>query len=50
MRGFGFVFENGRVRNWYCNDDGVQKWADTDEPVTPPAPQANIPETGGGHE
>ena len=34
-RGFGFLFDvaTGRVRNWYIGADGVQRWADNDEPV-----------------
>ena len=35
MRGFGTTFdlETGRVRHWYRQADGVEKWADTGELV-----------------
>lgn len=36
LRGFGFTFENGHVRNWYVGADGVQRWADNDQPVETP--------------
>jgi hypothetical protein len=32
LRGFGFVFENGRTRNWYMRN-GERRWADDDSPV-----------------
>lgn len=34
MRGFGFQLDiaSGRVRNWYSGADGVQRWADNDQP------------------
>jgi len=40
LRGFGFVFENGGMRNWYVGPDGVQRWADTDQPVDSTKPFA----------
>ncbi len=37
LRGFGFVFEGGAVRNWYQGKDGVKRWANNDEPVGLPS-------------
>jgi len=35
LRGFGVTIDlaTGRMRSWYAGADGVQRWADTDEPV-----------------
>lgn len=37
LRGFGFTLELGpqgmAVRSWYVGSDGVERWADNDEPV-----------------
>ncbi len=33
LRGFGFVFENGRCRNWYVGADGVKRWVAGNQPV-----------------
>jgi hypothetical protein len=35
LRGFGFRFDiaTGAVRRWYMGADGVQRWADNDQPV-----------------
>ena len=30
--------DTGRQRNWYAGDDGVRRWADTNEPVDIPMP------------
>lgn len=42
LRGFGFTLELGPegmgVRNWYVGADGIQRWADTDQPVEQPHP------------
>lgn len=34
LRGFGFQLDTqtGRIRNWYVDGDGVQRWADDDMP------------------
>lgn len=44
LRGFGmtFDFQRGSVRRWYAGEDGVQRWADNDQPCTP-APAAPEP-------
>jgi hypothetical protein len=36
MRGFGFQVDivTGTVRRWYSGPDGVQKWADNDQPCS----------------
>ncbi len=36
MRGFGFQLDivSGCVRNWYSGADGVQRWADNDQPCS----------------
>jgi hypothetical protein len=44
LRGFGFTFDvaTGRVRNWYIDAEGAERWADTDELVTtPPTEEAS---------
>ena len=37
LRGFGFTLELGpkgmASRSWYAGADGVQRWADSDQPV-----------------
>jgi len=37
LRGFGFTLELGPqgmgVRNWFVGPDGVQRWADSGDPV-----------------
>jgi hypothetical protein len=34
LRGFGMTLdlETGRMRNWYVDREGVQRWADDDTP------------------
>lgn len=46
LRGFGFTFdiEEGRVRNWYVDEEGKMRWSENDElvhpsPSAPPAAQ-----------
>lgn len=36
MRGFGFQLDvaSGRVRDWYSGADGIQRWADNDQPCS----------------
>lgn len=45
MRGFGFEFDlrGGTVRNWYAGQDGIRRWADNDQPVDTPTPEAPEP-------
>jgi hypothetical protein len=35
LRGFGFTigFPGGAIRNWYAGADGIERWADSDQPV-----------------
>jgi hypothetical protein len=35
LRGFGFTMSipAGGVRGWYVDKEGIQRWADNDEPV-----------------
>lgn len=47
LRGFGFAFDatSGACRHWYQGSDGIQRWADNDQPVTPPsAPETTLSE------
>lgn len=39
LRGFGITFDtaSGACRNWYAGADGIQRWVDNDQPVSPPA-------------
>lgn len=43
LRGFGLRIEGGTPRNWYAGDDGVRRWADNDQPVDIPTPEAPMP-------
>ena len=46
LRGFGVTIDltTGRMRSWYAGADGIQRWADTDEPI---APTPNTTDQGG---
>lgn len=33
LRGWGTRFSHGGARDWYVGQDGVQRWADNDEPA-----------------
>lgn len=46
LRGFGMVFGAGGVRNWYVGADGIRRWADNDQPVDTPTPEAPEPLDG----
>ena len=37
LRGFGMAIdlERGAMRSWVIGADGVKRWADTNQPVTP---------------
>jgi len=37
LRGFGMTMDlkRGTMRSWVVGGDGVKRWADTNEPVTP---------------
>lgn len=37
LRGFGVTMdlERGTMRSWVVGSDGVKRWADTNQPVTP---------------
>ena len=47
MRGFGMDFDlkRGTSRAWYAGDDGIKRWADNDQPVDIPTPDAPEPMT-----
>lgn len=47
LRGFGMTFDlqRGSIRRWYAGEDGVQRWADNDQPVDTPTPDAPEPYT-----
>ena len=41
LPGFGIVFEAGRApRRWWAGEDGIRRWADNDQPVDIPMPDA----------
>jgi hypothetical protein len=48
LRGFGIRFdaETGACRNWYIGTEGVQRWADNDEPVEDDSPRYTITDKG----
>lgn len=37
LRGFGTTFDlqTGAARSWYVGADGIERWADNDQPTTP---------------
>ena len=41
LRGFGFTYDmaSGTSRTWYYGEDGVKRWADNDQTVTPTQPK-----------